>query len=506
MRVTYGDGTLRYVRAQGIEVLRGIYVAVRDRHWGTLAPRLCHERIVQGPDWFQIQLTAHHHNGDIDFRWTGCIEGTPDGTIRYAIAGEAGSSFWKNRIGICVLHPIEGYAGADCRIVHTSGAVEETSFPLLVSPQQPFLDVRAIHSRLKPGVTVEVEFAGDVFETEDHRNWTDDSFKTYSTPLRLPYPAWMERGSRVEQSVTVQTQGLRPHVDAEEPVMLEICKEVAPFPVLRRRVDLHLDSPCLRGDIEQYAARGPADYALFTDGSASEFERLAEALLELRPKVERWLIFNRTGVHTDAAAVRLARQALHALYPRAPIGGGANRNFAELNRNREIVGELDFVNWGIDPQVHAMDDRTLVENLRGQRATVETARSFAGNRPLSVSPVMLRAHGAAEDARESAAFGAAWALGSLKHLAEARVESITYAGLPAAERLWNAIADFAPEGVQVTRSSDPLAADGTVLTSGGRKLLMLANFLGREQEVAVSGSGAVRLGAHAIASIRMEGN
>ena len=29
---------------------------------------------------------------------------------------------------------------------------------------------------------------GDSWETEDHRNWTDASFKTYSRPLALPYP------------------------------------------------------------------------------------------------------------------------------------------------------------------------------------------------------------------------------------------------------------------------------------------------------------------------------
>ena len=35
---------------------------------------------------------------------------------------------------------------------------------------------------------------GDTWETEDHRNWTDASFKTYSRPLSLPYPYAIAKG------------------------------------------------------------------------------------------------------------------------------------------------------------------------------------------------------------------------------------------------------------------------------------------------------------------------
>ena len=39
---------------------------------------------------------------------------------------------------------------------------------------------------------------GDVFETEDQRNWTDASFKTYCPPLRLPFPRPFEDGEEIE--------------------------------------------------------------------------------------------------------------------------------------------------------------------------------------------------------------------------------------------------------------------------------------------------------------------
>ena len=48
---------------------------------------------------------------------------------------------------------------------------------------------------------------GDTFETEDQRNWTDASFKTYCTPLGLPFPVEIKKGDVVEQSITIGLEG-----------------------------------------------------------------------------------------------------------------------------------------------------------------------------------------------------------------------------------------------------------------------------------------------------------
>ena len=34
---------------------------------------------------------------------------------------------------------------------------------------------------------------------EDQRNWTDASFKTYSTPLELPFPVELSAGEQIRQ-------------------------------------------------------------------------------------------------------------------------------------------------------------------------------------------------------------------------------------------------------------------------------------------------------------------
>ena len=45
-----------------------------------------------------------------------------------------------------------------------------------------------------PGVFATVRMEGDAFEMEDHRNWTDASFKTYVRPLALPWPYVLPAG------------------------------------------------------------------------------------------------------------------------------------------------------------------------------------------------------------------------------------------------------------------------------------------------------------------------
>ena len=107
-----------------------------------------------------------------------------------------------------MLHPVDPCAGRPCIVETVDGDRAETAFPARVSPHQPFRNVRAILHEVSPGVEVEVRMEGETFETEDQCNWGDASFKTYGTPLHLPFPARVATGARLEQSVTVSIFGI----------------------------------------------------------------------------------------------------------------------------------------------------------------------------------------------------------------------------------------------------------------------------------------------------------
>ncbi|HVR75429.1 MAG TPA: hypothetical protein VMT52_13930, partial [Planctomycetota bacterium] len=208
---------LRYIRLGDVEIVRRLHVSVRDRNWGTVAPRLSNVVVEKHADSFRVSFDAESREGEIDFAWRGEVTGAPDGTIAYTLDGEARSDFLRNRLGFCILHPIRECAGAPCRVVHADGSVEEGTFPRLIAPRAPFQEMRAIFHEVTPGVRADLEMEGEIFEMEDQRNWTDASFKTFCTPLRIPFPAAVSRGARIAQSVTLRLRGKAPPRPARAP-------------------------------------------------------------------------------------------------------------------------------------------------------------------------------------------------------------------------------------------------------------------------------------------------
>jgi D-apionolactonase len=97
----------------------------------------------------------------------------------------------------------------------------------------------------------------------------------------------------------------------------------------------------------------------------------------------------------------------------------------------------------MNSQVHASDDASVMETLRGQTDTVLTARSFCEGCSFAVGPITLRqrfnpvatepsavrdpdAVPAHVDPRQGTQFCAAWTAGSISGLAPTGVASLTY--------------------------------------------------------------------------------
>ena len=99
--------------------------------------------------------------------------------------GVARSTFLRSRIGLCVLHPVHECSGVKCKVEHAGGVAGVAAFPDQICAQLPipgFFEMRALSYDVAPDLRAELRFEGDLFETEDQRNWTDASFKTFSTP------------------------------------------------------------------------------------------------------------------------------------------------------------------------------------------------------------------------------------------------------------------------------------------------------------------------------------
>src|SRR4029450_575369 len=94
-------------------------------------------------------------------------------------------------------------------------------------------------------------------------------------------------------------------------------------------------------------------------------------------------------VRTEGHFTR-ARSPLAPVSPGALCGGGSDVNFAELNRRRPTPGVLDKLVYAFQPQAHAFDAATMVENLGSLRRVADPLRSSPGGVPLGISPATLR--------------------------------------------------------------------------------------------------------------------
>src|ERR1051325_6369409 len=145
MRFEPLTGFIRYIRIGDHEIIRAVYAAVRDQNWGTVAPQLHNFRQQIDKESFRLEFDVKCEAEEIHYLWHGSITGDADGTVRYSFAGEARSEFFRNRIGICVLHPIVECAGQPCTVMHSDGTEEQGSFPKSIAPWQPFFDVKALN-------------------------------------------------------------------------------------------------------------------------------------------------------------------------------------------------------------------------------------------------------------------------------------------------------------------------------------------------------------------------
>jgi D-apionolactonase len=477
------NGDLRYVRAGEVEVVRRLYMAVRNRNWDTIEPRYTSFEVEDRGDAFTVRFTAEHVKDDVDFAWQGTIEGAAGGTIAFTMDGAPRANFLRNRIGFCVLHPSD-LAGEAAEVETPDGTVRG-EFPRRISPHQPFVDMVAIGHAAGPHARFEIRFEGDLFEMEDQRNWTDASYKTYSTPLRIPYPVEVKAGERIVQKVTLSLTGT-PAVAAAggaapdlevgtapvatlPPIGLGVASHALPLTeeeVARLRTlkpahlwrDLDLGAEGwedrLGGGSAQAAALGAGlELSVVAAPGDGGFERLAAVLRDLTVPVLRVflfqpvsepIVFPRHDLETTPEVMARAREAFAREGVAARLGGGSRAYFTELNRAQNLpLDQMEVVTYTITPQIHAFDNLSLVETLSAQAETVASARAIAGDLPLAVGPITLKQPfnpnatapppkpGPDElppevDPRQLSLFGAGWTLGSIHRLAEAGVASVSF--------------------------------------------------------------------------------
>jgi hypothetical protein len=568
------EGDLRHVRVGDVEVAQRIYVAVRDEVWNTIPGAIGNLEVEAADDRFEVHFDCEHRHGDIDFAWRAQISGDSDGTIAYRMLGVARSSFRFAKIGLNVHHPLRECVGRPYTAQTTAGELHGT-LPAEIAPQLlqdgkltgMFAPYEALAISLAEGLELQFRFSGDLFELQDHRNWTDANFKSYCTPVSLPWPFEAKRGQRFEQAVELRVSGASLR---QRPTRTRTVVRVGEEP-LRRLPPLGLGMP--ESGVEPggeglglLRAAAPAhlraDVALADDECQEHLQRALALARELRAKLElglfiqdgelgrlselagplsaaggdivRVFVFaggigfsSTSGTTTPAALMDAVREQLGATLPGVPLAGGTNQFFTELNRVHPDPASMDGLVFSMNPQVHAADDWSLMENVLAQAETVRMASMLAPGLPIYTSPVTLIGRygpfpaGPTEpggppanfDSRQGALFCAAWTVASIAELAGAGAAAVTYfetlgpSGiLPGVERDGRAfpvyhvfadLAEVAPAELLAADVDDPDSIAALALRGADVDMLLIANLASTAREVTVD------CGRRAVAQARM---
>ncbi len=226
-------------------------------------------------------------------------------------------------------------------------------------------------------------------------------------------------------------------------------------------------------------------------------------------RVARMLVLGDGKALPRGEVLALVRREIKALRPEVPVLTASAGHFAMLNRDWDQLADADGVAYGIQAQVHASDDLSLIESLDGQSATVIAAR-LKGGRPVTVSAVAFGPGDPDDppDPRWPTLFGAGWTIGSLAALSGAGAASLTYQGLVGADGpvlapvtadgvkvspAFHALADvleMRPAQVVATTLREDLPAAVLALASDDAVRVMIANLSARGVLTTVSGLGA----------------
>ena len=531
--IQYHNGFIRRIMFGNREILRMIYFALRDEHWGTYFLNIEDEKIEIKESGFNISYHAHNKKDNIKiFEWQVAITGDATGRIKFTLRGQALAEVLKNRAGFCVLHPLRGLSGQTCDIRHPDSTNEPGKFPDFIAAENPFKDLTAMRWR-SGELSLQLTLEGDIFETEDQRNWSDASYKTFCTPLSKPFPSLMPKDTQISQSVLFEiTSGPTTNPQNDNTIQLKETETIVPLPNVgvgasTEVTDLspaiqkqfskialshyRVETNCLESSwsdsIVKEGAKGKMLQLtvelvfITTENFKEEIKQLLHVLEKNEFEVNQILFLSNAHV-TEQPLIDYV-DGLKEQFSGALLGAGTNYNFTEINRNHRKFRSLHFVSMSIDPQEHAIDDITLFENTEAQFDIIKSTRNIYPKQKIYISPVTLKRRFNPYskdpkalvipepercDERQSEQFCALFTLASIKNLTAAGCESITYYQTVGKQGIISAQGEEYPvyamlrqvvkrnAEVQLLESSRPLEVDGMILFYDEDKMLVLWNF------------------------------
>ena len=256
---------------------------------------------------------------------------------------------------------------------------------------------------------------------QDHRNWCDANWKTYGTPLEYGFPMDCAAGQRFEQTVTISVSDSSGPAGRSSPRRRAPSSWRSPSARGRLAASIGVDASGAVPSAGVLETVAPAFLRVTVDDAAlAEHHRLValgipvevvvqlagddpgstrsvvETLAASGLSVRRVICMAAAGAFsafrgaTPAELVDAWRSAA-AGTPVAdvPVYSGANQSYNVIARDRPRYAAGVGIVFAANPQVHACDDESVMENTAAFADVVRDCRRLYPGRPVAISPVQL---------------------------------------------------------------------------------------------------------------------
>jgi hypothetical protein len=433
-----------------IEMLRRIFVTVRDPEWHEVPPTQWNCDV--NDSLRSATIVARHVSERVDFQWRGTFKiGARGRSIRFSFEGEALRAMEVCRLGLIVLMPIDTLVGAQ---ITTQGPGGEDTLAVssVIAPQpmvgglpaamtRPFSWLKVARADFG---SIELRLTGDLFEIEDQRNWGDASFKIYCTPLSLGFPREIKAGVRVAHSVDVLfTPGVT-ESGARASSSANLAAGHQAFPTIG--VERRIVGPGLKDlgwahwqvDLSDFEAlehskrildESPLErFEIAVNSTEKTIADVVRRIVPQRVRIARLLVYGEGVSLPPASSVSSWRRALDGVGVKGiPIFAATRGYFVELNRSASPLLSVETgVCFPLTATVHADDAITIAENVETIKDMAWAARHFTATSTIALVPLALH-----YPATKSPTFPhdlvAPWLTATIMWAAAAGIASITLA-------------------------------------------------------------------------------
>jgi hypothetical protein len=424
--------------AGGREIVRRIFVTVRDAGWNEIEPQ-SHVLEADASAPGTATVGGEHRSKHIDFRWTGRLRVEPDQReLSFSFEGEVLREGQVCRLGLIVLLPPERVQGSG-GVIAVEGQRQPVVFGEGLGPQ-PIVDglptgltepFDCIELSGTDGGKLTLALEGDLFEIEDQRNWGDASFKIYCTPLARGFPRSVHKGERIAHAV---------HLRYSLPAEVRTGGQTARLLDPRAFPAIGVVAAAFEGRAKELAwrhvAARPAELAAVGLADAGGIELvlepadLADDCARVRQttdgfeRVRRILLAGDGVALPDEEHISRLRAFVAARDLAIPIFASTRGWFVEFNRSAALPDGSEGLAWPVAPTVHSRTVATLLENVAPFTPMAAHIRGQARAR-LAISSLSWGGPGSSEPVAAERGDLLLWCAAALIDAAAAGVESVT---------------------------------------------------------------------------------